>query len=479
MKTIVIAAPHSGCGKTTITAGIIAALRARGRQVQPFKAGPDYIDPGYHTLAAGRTCRNLDSWMLPGAAYTELFARATRDADCAVIEGVMGLYDGARYDSGEGSTAEIAKRFNAAVVVVLDASKVARTLGATALGMQAFDPALNIVGYIANNVAGPGHGDGVRLAIEQATGKPCFGWIARDPQLVLPERHLGLVPTAEAGRWQGFIDHAATVVAQQLDLDTLWQAVTESETEFLAKTQFLTQARSDLLVPATPRPRIAIAEDAAFSFLYPENLELLREAGAELVPFSPLHDANLPAATQGIYLCGGFPELYAAELARNTSLHEDLRAAASQGLPIYAECGGLMYLTEAIIDQAGNRHKMAGLLPGATEMTPRLTMGYRQLRAQCDNWLWRQGEEIRGHEFHYSTWTERPAQLPHLYQMLPWKKPTGSAPQAAQWEGVCHGNVLAAYSHLHFLARPQLATRFVEAARQAQLWSSKEGIHDD
>lgn len=475
MKTIVIAAPHSGSGKTTVTAGIIGALRARGLQVQPFKAGPDYIDPGYHTLAAGRTCRNLDSWMLPGAAYTELFARATRDADCAVIEGVMGLYDGARYDSDEGSTAEIAKRFHAAVVVVLDASKVARTLGATALGMQAFDPTLNIIGYIANNVAGSGHGEGVRLAIECATGKPCFGWIARDPQLVLPERHLGLVPTAEAGRWQSFVDHAAAVVARQLDLDALWQAVTESETEFLAKTQFLPQPLSGLSVSAPLRPRLAIAEDAAFSFLYPENLELLREAGADLVPFSPLRDPTLPPGTQALYLCGGFPELYAAELARNRSLHEALHAAAGQGMPIYAECGGLMVLTEAIIDQAGTRHTMAGVLPGVTAMTPRLTMGYRRLCAQSDSWLWRKGEEIRGHEFHYSTWRERPATLPPLYQMLPWKELAGSAPQAEQWEGVCHGHVIAAYSHLHFLARPQLATRFVDAARQAQPWSAQEG----
>lgn len=467
MKTIVIAAPHSGCGKTTITAGIIGALRAQGHRVQPFKVGPDYIDPGYHTLAAGRTCRNLDSWLLPGQAYSDLFARATRDADCAVIEGVMGLYDGARYDSEEGSTAEIAKRFNGAVIVVLDASKVARTIGATALGMQAFDPTLNIVGYIANNVAGAGHGDGVRLAIEQATGKPCFGWVARDPQLALPERHLGLVPTAEAGQWQRFVDHAATVVTQQLDLDALWQAVAEQPTPVI---QAMPPATS-VPVAHTSRPRIAIAEDAAFSFLYPENLELLREAGAELVPFSPLRDPALPPGTQAIYLCGGFPELYAAELARNTALHEKLRVAAAQGVPIYAECGGLMYLTQAIVDQAGVRHPMTGVLPGVTTMTPRLTMGYRRLRAQSDTWLWRRGEEIRGHEFHYSTWTERPPTLAPLYQMLPWKEPAGPTPQTEQWEGVCADNVLAAYTHLHFLARPQLAERFVTAARQMPPWS--------
>lgn len=465
MKTIVIAAPHSGSGKTTLTAGLIGALRAQGQRVQPFKVGPDYIDPGYHTLAAGRTCRNLDSWLLPGPAYTELFARATRDADCAVIEGVMGLYDGARYDSEEGSTAEIAKRFNGAVIVVLDASKVARTIGATALGMQAFDPTLNIVGYIANNVAGSGHGSGVQLAIERATGKPCFGWVARDPTLTLPERHLGLVPTAEAGAWQAFVERAATVVAQQLDLTALWQAVADRPTPVVSATA--ARIPSSTL---TAQPRLAVAEDAAFSFLYPENLELLREAGAELVSFSPLRDPALPPGTQALYLCGGFPELYAAELAYNRALHRDLRAAAAHGLPIYAECGGLMVLTEAIIDQAGVRHPMAGVLPGVTTMTSRLTMGYRRLRAQSDTWLWRKDEEIRGHEFHYSTWTERPATLAPLYQLLPWKEAADAPAQAAQGEGVCAGNVIASYTHLHFLAQPALAARFVAAAQQMPPW---------
>lgn len=292
------------------------------------------------------------------------------------------------------------------------------------------------------------------------------------PQLALPERHLGLMPTAEAGAWQAFVQYAATVVAQQIDLAILWQAVADQPGPTLAVAPPATSATS---IAGAPRPRIAIAEDAAFSFLYPENLELLREAGGDLVSFSPLREPTLPPGTQALYLCGGFPELYAAALARNTSLHEALRAAAAQGLPIYAECGGLMYLTEAIIDQAGTRHPMAGVLPGVTVMTPRLTMGYRRLRAQNDTWLWRKGEEMRGHEFHYSMWSERPTQLPYLYQMLPWKKSVGSAPQAAQWEGVCHGNVIAAYSHLHFLARPQLATRFVDAARQAQPWPAQTG----
>lgn len=456
MKTLVIAAPHSDCGKTTLTTGVIAGLRAQGKCVQPFKVGPDYIDPTYHTLAAGRTCRNLDSWMLPKAALSELFARATRDADCAVVEGVMGLYDGARYDSEEGSTAEIAKGLDAVVVVVLDAAKVARTIGAVALGLQAFDPAVPIIGYIANKVGSPSHGQGVSSAITTATGKPCFGWIQRNPALKLPERHLGLVPTAERGAWQAFVDTAGAVVAAQIDLDALWAAIPEQ------KPIRLEERKTVQPVMRNNPARIAIAADAAFSFRYPENLELLAEAGAELVHFSPLVDAALPPGTQGIYLCGGFPELYAAQLASNRSLHTALRMAAHAGLPIYAECGGLMYLTEAIVDQAGVRHNMVGLLPGFSTMSERLTMGYRVVRAISGNWLWRAGEELRGHEFHHSVWNKRPADLPYLYEFQP-----HTPRHAAQREGASLGSIVASYTHLHFLAHPQLAMRFVTAARQA------------
>lgn len=459
MKTIVIGAPHSGCGKTTFTAGLIAALRARGERVQPFKVGPDYIDPSYHTLAAGRPCRNLDSWMLPGAAYQNLFARATRDASCAVIEGVMGLYDGARYDSEEGSTAEIAKQLGASVVVVLDAAKVARTIGAVALGLQQFDPAVKIIGYIANNVASTGHGEGVATAITAATGKPCFGWLQRNPALRLPERHLGLVPTAESGDWPTFIHLAGDIVTQQVDLDALWSAI--DETPAIGATTPAPKVRVGV------RPRIAVAEDAAFSFLYPENLELLREAGAEIVPFSPLHDAMLPPDTQGVYLCGGFPELYAEQLAANQSMHAALRQAQAQQLPIYGECGGLMFLTEAIVDAQGERQVMAGLLPGLSTMTTRLTLGYRVVRAITDNWLWRAGEEMRGHEFHYSVWAERPETAPYLYEFQP-HRPR----QNTQLEGISLGSVVASYTHLHFLANPILAERFVHAAAQVALGSA-------
>ena len=443
MKTLVIAAPHSGCGKTTITAGLIAALRAQGRRVQPFKVGPDYIDPTYHTLAAGRICRNLDTWLLPRAA-------------CVVVEGVMGLYDGARYDDEEGSTAQIAKQLAAAVVVVLDASKVARTIGAVALGMQQFDPALNIVGYIANQVASDGHGQGVAAAIRAATGKPCFGWIGRNTALHLSERHLGLAPTVESGEWQNFVAAAGAVVARQIDLAALWASVADAPPRPASAPPAVRP------VQGSSRPRIAVADDAAFSFRYPENLELLLEAGAELVHFTPLHDKALPPGTAGVYLCGGFPELYAAQLAGNAPMRQALQQAARQQLPIYAECGGLMYLTEAIVDQAGVRHPMVGVLPGVSTMSERLTMGYRVVQAVTDNWLWRKGETLRGHEFHYSCWQDRPEHIPYLYEFQP-----HTARHARELEGASLDNVVASYTHLHFLANPTLAERFVAAAAKA------------
>ncbi len=218
---VVIAAPHSGSGKTTLTAGLIAALTRRGLRVQPFKVGPDYIDPTYHTLAAGRTCRNLDSWMLPDDRWLELFDRATREADCAVIEGVMGLYDGARYDADTGSTAEIAKCLDAPVVIVIDAAKMARSAGAIALGLMMFDRELQIAGFIANRVGSESHGRGVAAAIEAATGKQCFGWIPREAALSIPERHLGLIPTGESGEWREFIETAREVVERYVDVEAV------------------------------------------------------------------------------------------------------------------------------------------------------------------------------------------------------------------------------------------------------------------
>jgi cobyrinic acid a,c-diamide synthase len=449
---LVIAGTHSGVGKTTLTAGLVAALRRRGLTVQPFKAGPDYIDPTYHSLAAGRPCRNLDTWMVPPDAVRSLFARATCDADIAIIEGVMGLYDGADYDGESGSTAEVAKLLGAPVVVVLDASKMARSAGAVALGYRQFDEDLPLAGFVVNRAAGEGHGRGVAEAVARAAGLPVLGWLPRRESLHVPERHLGLVPTNEPGRWDEFLGAAGDLVARHLDIDRLLAIARQA-----APLPMTAAAESR---PAEVRPVIAVARDEAFQFTYEDNLDLLRAAGAEIAFFSPLRDPALPPRAGGVILSGGFPEVYAEALAANRPLHDALRAAHRRGLPIYAECGGLMYLTEAIIDGNGAGHEMAGLLPGHSVMSGRLTLGYRLARAVTRSWLLPRGEMVRGHEFHYSVWEGRPANLSPVWHLL--SRSGGlSAPRP---EGACLGSLWASYVHLHFAARPGLAERFIAAA---------------
>jgi cobyrinic acid a,c-diamide synthase len=449
---LVIAGTHSGVGKTTLTAGLIAALRRRGLTVQPFKVGPDYIDPTYLALAAGRPCRNLDTWMVPPDAVRSLFARAACDVDMAIIEGVMGLYDGADYDGETGSTAEVAKLLGVPAVVVLDASKMARSAGAVALGYRRFDKELPLAGFIINRVAGEGHGRGVADAITRATGLPVLGWLPRQESLHVPERHLGLVPTNEPGRWDEFIGAASDLVSRHLDIDRLLAIARQ------APPLPVTPAAERL--PTEERPVIAVARDAAFQFTYEDNLELLWAAGAGIALFSPLRDVALPSGTGAVILSGGFPEVYAEALAANRALHDALRAAHRRGLPIYAECGGLMYLTQAIIDGDGTRHEMVGLLPGRSVMSGRLTLGYRLARPASDSWLLPDGETVRGHEFHYSVWEDRPAELPPAWLLLP---RTGEGEPRP--EGARLGSLWASYVHLHFAARPGLAARFVAAAR--------------
>ncbi len=458
---LVIAGAHSGAGKTTLTAGLIAALRRRGLTVQPFKVGPDYIDPTYHTLAAGRLCRNLDTWMLPPAAVVASFARGCREADLAVIEGVMGLFDGFAYDDEAGSTAHLAKLLAAPVVLVLNIRSLARSAAAAAQGFARFDLDLPLAGFILNHAGSASHGTGVAAAVARATGLPCFGWLPRDERLHIPERHLGLVPTAEAGRWEAFIAAAADHAARWLDLDALLAVAGAASPVVAAGTSVETFHLPPLPPTSQPPPqiRIAVARDEAFNFYYEDNLELLTEAGAELAFFSPLADAALPAGAAGLYIGGGFPELYADRLAANATLRCALRAAIAGGLPTYAECGGLMYLTEAITDLDGRTHPMVGALPGRSAMTGRLTLGYRTAPDLTDTPLAAAGMTLRGHEFHYSDWIERPAGLLAAYRVA------AATDQPERLEGFASPTLLASYIHLHWAAYPDLATRFVNACR--------------
>ncbi|MGQ9491706.1 MAG: cobyrinate a,c-diamide synthase [Anaerolineae bacterium] len=457
-----IAAPASGSGKTTIATGLMAALAAT-EAVQGFKVGPDYIDPMYHTAATGRPARNLDTWMAPPEAVLATCARAVRGAEIAVIEGVMGLFDGFDGESETGSSAEVAKLLAAPVILVLDVSKMARSAAAIALGCRTFDPALNIAGVICNRVASPAHAEMVTAALA-AIGLPVLGCIPKAPELAVPERHLGLHTAVERqAEVAAFLKTAAALMAARVDLTQLRQiACTAPAVAASADAAGVEPVHAEIAAAKTPA-RIAVARDEAFCFYYEDNLDLLRAAGAEIVPFSPLRDPGLPAGVNGIYLGGGYPELYAAQLAANRGIRQAIRIAHGIGIPIYAECGGLMYLTEGISGGAGEYYPMVGLLPGYSRLTGQLTMGYRLVTAERDSLLLRRGEEVRGHEFHYSEWTGQPAGLPSAYRVAPRH---GSAVRS---EGYAQGNLLASYVHLHFSARPELARRFVQACR---LWQT-------
>ena len=444
---LIIGGTASGVGKTTVSVGVMAALAGRGLAVAPFKVGPDYIDPTYHALAAGRPSRNLDSWMVPRPNLLALFGRASSDADISIVEGVMGLFDG-RNEAGEsGSTAELAKLLRAPLVLVLDVGKQARSAAATARGFQTYDPAVPLAGFILNRVGSERHAEVVRREVEAATGLPVLGAIPRSAAVELPERHLGLVPTRELERARDVLGRLSDLANEHLDLERLLQ---------IARAAGPLPDGVCAVFPEEPAvgdsPGLAVARDEAFSFYYEDNLDLLAAFGARLLPFSPLRDPALPPDARGLYLGGGFPELHAARLAGNRPLLAEVRQAGANGLPIYAECGGLMYLAEALTDFDGRRHAMAGLIPCRVAMTERRTaLGYVRLRAQRDTLLCPAGRELRGHEFH---WSRLASGNEHAtaYRVLE------PAPRA---EGFAAGNLLASYVHLHFGADPDLARRFV------------------
>jgi cobyrinic acid a,c-diamide synthase len=444
-RGVVIAGTASGVGKTTVATGLTGALRARGLRVQPFKAGPDYIDPTYLTRAAGRPCRNLDTWILPEAAVCELYARAARDADVAVIEGVMGLYDGST--DGTGSAAHLARLLGLPVVLVVDASAMAQSAAAAVLGFQRFDREVRLAGVILNRVAGPHHATLCADAITAATGLPVLGALPRSADITIPERHLGLVPDVESPAAAGWFDGLSTLIATHVDLDALLTCAAP-----------VTATAATGLFPSSAPPataRIAIAQDAAFHFYYQDSLDLLTAWGAELAQFSPLNDAALPEDCGAIYIGGGFPELFAEGLSDNLAMAQALRAAAARGTPIYAECGGLMYLGRSLTDFDGVRHAMAGLVPADSVMdSARLTLGYREVES-CGTPLLPAGARMRGHEFHWSALATPPDADCAAYRVLD---------QDGRPDGYRAGSVTATYVHAHLAARPDLAPNFVAAA---------------
>lgn len=449
---LVIAGTSSGVGKTTATLAILAALREQGRLVQPFKAGPDFIDPSHHRAATGRPSRNLDGWMLGPERNRSIFAHAAADADISMIEGMMGLFDGSSPVNEIGSTAELAKQLNAPVLLVVDGSAMARSAAAMVAGYARFDPALRVAGVLFNRVGSDGHYQLLKAAVEQETEVVPVGYLHPDVALTIPDRHLGLVMAMEQG--DGRLYHRlAKAALETIDLDRI---------ETLAhSTGTLPEALSPPVIKSQGRTvRIGVAQDQAFCFYYPDNLESLEAAGAELITFSPLKDEALPDVEM-LYLGGGYPEVYGATLAENRAMRAAVRRFAERGGVIYAECGGLMYLTESIRDFDGRPHEMVGIFPAEAVMRkPGLTLGYRTVECSRRCILGEVGVTARGHEFHSST--------------LIAKGPLQYACASRDAEGLLKGqdglmkeNVLALYTHLHFSGRPQVVTALVEAARQS------------
>jgi cobyrinic acid a,c-diamide synthase len=457
-RAIVIAGTHSGVGKTTVSTALMAAYRRRGLSVQGFKIGPDFIDPGYHQAAAGRPSRNLDGWMLNRDTSRRIFRRAAAAADISIVEGVMGLFDGAAGCDESGSTAEMAKWLGLPVILVLDAEALARSAAAMVLGFEAFDPNIRLAGVIANKVAGPGHYRYLEQAIQASCRATLLGWLPKDPSIELPSRHLGLVMSYEAvdNRTMGLL---ADWVEQGLDLDRLAEvsaAVVDGQPESAAP-QSEPPTGSSLV-------RIGIARDRAFCFYYQDNLETLEQYGAELVPWSPIAGAP-PRGLQGLYFGGGYPELFASKLAANSLAIEAVRRFIIEGGPVYAECGGLMYLTEAIVDEQGSEFPMVGIFPAKTTMQGRLAaLGYFSVQGAGSNELLPPGESIRGHQFRYSDVSPVPATVKRQYQV-------SGIDKGAFMEGYRVGNCLASYIHLHFLSNSGFAARWLDQCRRSRVIS--------
>lgn len=440
---VVIAGTHSGAGKTTVTTGILAALRRAGVQVASAKVGPDYIDPGYHQLATGRPSRNLDLWMCGRDAVLDVAARAAEGSDLLVVEGVMGLFDGAG-DGTASSTADVAALLQAPVVLVVDAASTSQSIAAVVHGFRSFDPRVRLAGVILNRVGSDGHETLLRNALD-AIDAPVVGALRRDDRLVWRDRHLGLVPVVErTDQVTESLDILAHTIGQRVDLSMLQTIASAAPTLLHSVNERDRSEQSDRPV------RIAVAGGAAFSFIYPDNLEAFRDAGAELVEFDPMVDEALPDDIGGLFVGGGFPEVYADQLGANTRLLEEVRHRIEGGLVTWAECGGLLWLGTQL-----DGRPMAGVVAAEAKMTSKLTLGYRTATTQVETPLGPVGTVVRGHEFHYSV-TDPAGDALHL---------VGRHGEGLGGFGQPH--LLASYLHVHLAGRSHIADHFVQACRSA------------
>ncbi len=442
IPSFLVAGTHSGCGKTTVTLGLLAAFRKKGLTVAPFKCGPDFIDPTLHQLVTGRISRNLDPWMCGNDFVQHCFNASGSDTDLRLVEGVMGMFDG-----GDSSAASLVKLLGIPLLLVVDVRSAAESVAAVVKGFETFDPQISPAGVILNRVGSPRHLELLQKAIEVNCKTPVVGYLPREKQFNLPGRHLGLYMGEEEPLKQEAFALLADTVIEHVDLDSLLKLESNS-TEICDRAQ----------VPdATVEPvRIGVARDKAFCFYYEDNFDLLWKAGAELVFFSPLRDEKLPEDVDGLYFGGGYPELYANRLSANQSLCNEIRQRADSGGVIYAECGGFMYLTQSLRDLDNNIFEMASVFPVSSRMHDRRSaLGYREVFLKKDTFLGPAGTVLRGHEFHYSTISDMPPAIEQVYGF----KKRGTA-------GYLYKNVLAGYLHLHFGFSPDVAVSFVNACRR-------------
>jgi len=457
MNRLLVSAAHKSSGKTTVTLGLCAALSAQGQRVQPFKKGPDYIDPMWLAQACGRACYNLDPYLMTGAQIRRLFALQAAGADLSIVEGNKGLYDGLALD-GSNSNAALAHMLELPVLLVIDARGMTRGIAPLILGYQAFDRDIRIGGVILNRLGGSRHEAKLRAVIEHYTDVPVLGAIGEDPALALTERHLGLMPSNEHADARQQVQVIGERIAAQVDLAAV-RALAASAPRLEPE-----PATAPLpAVPAAQRVRIGLAHDQAFGFYYPDDLQALAAAGAELLPFDTLRDAALPPDLDGLFIGGGFPELFLPQLQANAALRAQISDAIEAGLPVYAECGGLMYLARSITWQ-GQTGRMVGAIPGDVTLQARpVGRGYVHLAAGAAMpWPGLRDRQVRGHEFHYSAIHDLPADVRYA-----WRVTRGHGVDG-QVDGIVHRNVLAGYAHLRSLGPDGWAPAFVDFVRRCR-----------
>jgi cobyrinic acid a,c-diamide synthase len=464
---ILIAALRGGSGKTVVSIGIIASLAQSGKTVSPFKKGPDYIDAGWLAMAAGRPCHNLDSFLFEDHLVSQSFVSCSQNSDIAVIEGNRGLYDGLDA-AGSTSSAALAVLLQAPVILCADCTGSTRTMAALVMGCMHFDPRVKIGGVILNRVAGSRHENLLRECIEAYCGIPVVGAIPKLPGQDFPERHMGLIPTPEHAWASSSIDSAVSMAQNYIDLDAVFRIARDAvppPLEPVGRAGVESPASQERIIqpPLDSPPRIGIVKDSAFQFYYPENIKAIADAGATLVYMSPLEMKEMPEV-DGLYIGGGFPETHASELSENVGFRNALKAGAADGLPIYAECGGLIYLGESLV--LDRVYPMAGVLPIVFGFSKRPQgHGYTIVVVNRENPYYAKGTELKGHEFHYSKvieWKGKDADL--VFDM---KKGRGfyNSSEVSK-DGVCMGNVMATYTHIHALGCPQWAQSLVKLAKE-------------